>query len=298
MAEHYDSATHAEKWPTPPSLLNGLPADIQKIRRKFCKHVVPEGEPSYYTDTYEKAINSAKSECERTIGAILEKRFGFHALHPGTFPQDWKMPGGIKEHDYPPTDKDNMMTSKEVIETRAIKRLKLSQESGLYNYVAQYTNICRSHKCQCQYCLRDVNHLKEYSESKHGPVDPSKIIEKDGTQLISVCEQHCRFHYGRKRKYDPSGENDLTRGKPRTVKPTITVDKNGMLSIEMRRNHPRTTQEPHVSYIWGANSNTVILLLPPPRQGSPAQSLARLLPPACQQSCLCRLCWVGSRHGQ
>ena len=111
----------------------------------------------------------AKSECEDTIGAILEKRCGFHTLHFGSFLQHWKMPGGIKEHDYPLTNEDTMMTSKEVIKTRAIKCLKLSHESDFYNYVAQYTNICRTHKCQCQYCLRDVNHLEEYQREQARP---------------------------------------------------------------------------------------------------------------------------------
>ena len=59
---------------------------------------------------------------------------------------------------------------------------------------------------------------------KHGPADARKIIEKDDSQLISVCEQHCQFCFGRKNKHDPSGKNDLTCDKPPTITPGADPD--------------------------------------------------------------------------
>lgn len=109
--------------------------------------------------------------------------------------------------------------------------------------------------------------LKKFDEVKHADVPPHKIISKDGQDFALVVCKECRFNFGRLRAYDPSGEKDLTRGLPPVQRPTLYTDKNGMLKINMRRNHPHVTQEPHLSYIWGANSNTVpLFIIPSPEQ--------------------------------
>ena len=41
----------------------------------------------------------------------------------------------------------------------------------------------------------------------------------------------------------------------------MTTDNNGMVRIESRWNNPRATNEPHVSFNWGANSNTAPLFM-------------------------------------
>ena len=74
-----------------------------------------------------------------------------HALHPARFPQQWKMPGRLKEHNYPPTNVDNMMSSQDVVETRSVQCPKLRSEYNFFNYAAQYTHICELHKCDHSY---------------------------------------------------------------------------------------------------------------------------------------------------
>ena len=236
-----------------------------KQREKFCRALGTRGVGSW--NKYQDSISNALRHCEGTIVPLLEKKFGMHALHPGNFPRQWKLPGGLKEHNYPPSDVDNMMSSKDVVATRALKRPKLACEDNLRDYCAHFTNMCRSHKCQPNYCLRDVRHQEKHDAARHGDVDPSKIIVKDGQEFVIVTRKVCRFHFGTVRAYDPSGEKDLTRGRPPVLRPTLFADKNGMLKINMHRNHPRITQEPHLSYHWGANSNTVpLFIIPPPEQ--------------------------------
>ena len=265
LEENYSPLLHQESYPTPPHLLIGPSVDLLKTREAFCRSLGAYGIACW--QEYQTRLNDALRECERVIVPLLEKHFGMHALHPGDFPNQWKLPGGLKEHNYPPSDVDRMMSSRDVVATRVLKRAKLTQEDDLFNYCANYTNICKSHKCDPNYCLKDVRRYDKYDAARHSAVDPDKIITKDGVQLVVVTVKECRFDFGKVRSYDPSGEKDLTRGRPPVLRPKLFTDKNGMLKINMRRNNPRTTQEPHLSYLWGANTNTVpLFILPSPEQ--------------------------------
>jgi len=259
MLSVYDNAAHKEQFPTPPHLLTGPASDVRKRCKMFCDKFPLRNAWKRYEDQ----VKTATTASEKVIGVILEKHFGMHALHPGRFPQQWKMPGGLKEHNYPPTDVDNMMSSRDVVEKCSIKHPKLRREHDLFNYAALYTVICKSHKCDPRYCLKQITHFTKYDKEKHPHVDESQILDRGNGQVFAVTEHKCRFHFGKKREYDPSGENDLTRGKPPVLKPTLTTDNNGMVVMDMRRNNPRTTQEPQISFHWGANSNTVPLFLIP-----------------------------------
>ena len=135
------------------------------MRRQFCA-LTEEGLATFRR--YEEDIESARKKCASVLGEVLERDFGVHALHPGMFPSQWKMPGGCREHGYPPTDKVGMMTGKEVSQTRVLKRPKLEQEHDLFNYAAQYTNICRCHKCNGNYCLRKVIFPEPYDKKNTG----------------------------------------------------------------------------------------------------------------------------------
>ena len=74
-------------------------------------------------------------------------------------------------------------------------------------------------------------------------------------------------HFGKKRKVDLSSKNDLTLGRPPVLNPTLARDSNGMVVIEMCCNHPHPTQEPHLLFHWGANTNTVPLFFIPSPHG-------------------------------
>jgi hypothetical protein len=183
---------------------------------------------------YKDQVKTALTASEKVIGVILKKHVGMHALHPNRFPQQCTMSGGMKKHNYPPIDVDNMMSSRDVVETRSIKHPKLRCEHDLFNYVAHYTNICKSHKCDHRYCLKNVTHFTKYDKEKHPHVDESQLIDKGNGQVFPVTEHKRRFHFGKKRKFEPCGKNDLTRGKPPVLKPTLTTDSNDMVVMEMR----------------------------------------------------------------
>ena len=66
--------------------------------------------------------------------------------------------------------------------------------------------------------------LGQHGSPQAWPRGCQKNHQKDDSQLISVCEQHCRFCFWRKNKHDPSGKNNLTCDKPPTMPPGVDPD--------------------------------------------------------------------------
>ena len=73
------------------------------MRQKYCQ-LSPDGVREW--SNYKQSLTQAKEKCQSVIGKALESHFGMSALHPGTFPTKWKMPGGLAKRNYPKTDKD------------------------------------------------------------------------------------------------------------------------------------------------------------------------------------------------
>ena len=67
--------------------------------------------------------------------------------------------------------------------------------------------------------------------------------------------------YGVALKYDPSGENNLTRGIVTQKNFSLNFDKNGSVRYVTRRNHPRVLQQQYSFPWWNANNNIQILLV-------------------------------------
>ena len=99
MSENYCIEKHREDYPTPPHLLIGDSSDLLSTRAKFCRSLTDVDGAARWRE-YETAIQDALRACERVVGPLFEKHFGMHALHPGDFPSEWKLPGGLKEHNY------------------------------------------------------------------------------------------------------------------------------------------------------------------------------------------------------
>jgi hypothetical protein len=173
------------------------------MRKSFCDLIPPDIQA---WGRYEQGTHDAKSKCEAVLGKLLESDFGLHALHPGHFPNQWKMPGGPKKHNYPKADAENMMTSKDVVATQILKQPKLGEERDLINYAAHYTNISRTHKCVPPYCLKGKKFPVKYDPEQHGVLDDGKTWEKYGVLMTSVTVEDCHFDFGRKRKFDQSGK--------------------------------------------------------------------------------------------
>ena len=80
------SVVIAKIFPLLRTCLLGNPMKSKKNRAEFCLHIANgKHEDCYYIQIYQESIKNAKTLCEQSIGIILEKRFGFHVLHPGSF---------------------------------------------------------------------------------------------------------------------------------------------------------------------------------------------------------------------
>ena len=77
-----------------------------------------------------------------------------------------------------------------------------------------------------------------------------KIIHSDGSVLVVVRKHECRMKFGTKLAFDPSGENNFTRG----IKPfklcQIIFDDNQQPKIHFPRNHPRIVQAPYSFHLF------------------------------------------------
>ena len=89
-------------------------------RMKFCNES-NEGKQVWRQYWAEK--ETAISTANREIGKLMEHNYGVHAMHQGTFPNDWVRPGGHPFAFYPRTQ-TNMQSSKEVLDKRELKQHK------------------------------------------------------------------------------------------------------------------------------------------------------------------------------
>ena len=55
-----------------------------------------------------------------TLSNILESRWGHGAMYPGTFPNDWVAPSGMKEDGHPST-LDFMLSSINILDSTELK---------------------------------------------------------------------------------------------------------------------------------------------------------------------------------
>ena len=193
-----------------------------------------------------------------TLSNILESTWGYGAMHPGTFPNDWVAPSGMEEDGYPSTS-DHMLSSINVLDSAELKKLKINREENLLNRAINYINHCGTHKCS-KYChlvaLRNV----KYNKNKHKDVKEDDIFSKDGDMFARIKVIECRMKFGKLRIFDKSGENNLTRGIAIRSYGSIICDINGQPRFHARRNHPRILQQPHTFLYYGGNNDTQRLL--------------------------------------
>eukprot|EP00957_Ditylum_brightwellii_P061218 4645279-Ditylum_brightwellii.AAC.1 len=98
--------------------------------------------------------------------------------------------------------------------------------------------------------------LKKFRKKKKVKFDPKKLADiignivrdKNENECVYVNVMYCRMDFGEELKYDPSGENDRTYGKPCLLHGDISFNKNGMPRYHAKRNHPRRVTERGQSY--------------------------------------------------
>ena len=71
---------------------------------------------------------------------MLESRWGYGAMHPGTFPNDWVTPSSIEEDGYPSTS-DSMLSSISVLDCAELKNVKIYREDDLSNRAINYIKL-------------------------------------------------------------------------------------------------------------------------------------------------------------
>ena len=189
---------------------------------------------------------------------MLESRWGYGAMHPGTFPNNWVAPSGMEEDGYPSTSK-SMLSSTNVLNTDELKKLKINREDDLLNRAINYINYCGTHKCS-KYCHVISFKNVKYNQKKHKHLTEDDIYSVNGDKFARIKVIDCRMKFGKLRIFDKSGENNLTRGIAIRLCGAIICDINGLPRFHARRNHPRILQQPHSFLYYGGNNDTQRLL--------------------------------------
>jgi hypothetical protein len=154
-----------------------------------------------------KAFNELFQEAEArlnytTIGGVLETEYGFSAMHHGRAPQQWVKPGGQPNQGYRSSTRD-MMSSKDVLEARELKSLKLQREKAALLCRVNLTNHCLTHKCT-GYCWKCSNKYETYNPSirSNEQLDRSSSIDENSNTIIKTECKECRMEFGRALKKD------------------------------------------------------------------------------------------------
>ena len=180
-------------------------------------------------NVYEQCLN-------KRISDILERNFGYSAMHVGNFPGDWLKPGGQKEHNYRQTC-PHMLSSADVIERDEMKQMKCLRENELFDRTVNIQNHVGTHKCS-DYCTVSKKITVRFDPKKHSNVIDTKFIGKDDKEYCKVEVKECKFGFGELLQYDPSGEKTLTRGMEPMKRGYVSFDKNQQQKYVGRRNHP------------------------------------------------------------
>jgi hypothetical protein len=77
----------------------------------------------------------------------------------------------------------------------------------------------------------------------------------EGVQYVKEPLYECRFGFGKKQRYDQSGQGNLTLGMEPVHESKIEMDGNQQAKFFSERNHPRVLQQPVATLHWGCNAD-------------------------------------------
>ena len=235
IMKSYDPQLHGDDLSVNTSLVNTKHGAA--VREKFCM-LSQEGKHEWETYSLHKGIH--ESNFNKKIGEIFESEFGIHALHVGNFPQDWMKPIGLRDDNYRETS-TSTQSSADVIDCQELKKPKFQREDNLFERSVNVTNHAGTHKCS-DYCLKCKKLSQKFDPERHSDVKEQDKFQIDGVEIVKVKCEECRFGFGQKLAYDPSGENNSTRRIPPIRELYTEPDKNGQVHFFGRQNHPRTVQ--------------------------------------------------------
>ena len=177
-----------------------------------------------YIEEKEAAITTANKE----IGNLMEQNYGVHAMHQGIFQEDWVKPGGQPFEFYPRTQ-PAMKSSKDVLHKRELKEHKHKRKMDLYDREVNIKNHAFTHKCS-SYCLRTTMKSSKYNDALHSKVDKRNIFEtNDGVEMVKYMTEECGLGFGEALQFDPTGEQNITRGIKQSIRLYINFDKKGIV---------------------------------------------------------------------
>jgi hypothetical protein len=146
---------------------------------------------------------------------------------------------------------DGMQTRREVLATNEIKSFKFERETDLYLCAINLTNQVGSHACSA-YCWNLVGYSRvPYSAHRHIGMEPFDI---QGVQFVKEPVHECRFGFGKKQRYDHSGQGNLTLGMEAVHEAKIEMDGNQQAKFFSELNHPRVLQQPVATLHWVYNA--------------------------------------------
>eukprot|EP00957_Ditylum_brightwellii_P132143 10074988-Ditylum_brightwellii.AAC.1 len=122
---------------------------------------------------------------------------------------------------------EGMMENRDVVKKKELKISKVSREYDLHECLINMTNHCRTHKCSA-YCLWKKKKKVKFDPKKHAIIIGNIVHDKNENEYVYVNVTYCGMEFGEELKYDPSGGNDRTCGKPFLLCGEICFDKNGM----------------------------------------------------------------------
>jgi hypothetical protein len=208
------------------------------------KHLIEE---------YNQAFETAGRTAGESITDVLERKFGLSASHPGQAPQEWVRPGGKADMGYR-SSFQGMLSRQDVLASQELRKFKFEREMHLYQRLVNVINTAFSHVCS-NYCWKEVKQSVLYDPSLHRADDPTRFQSGNGVEYVIKTKRDCRFGFGCKQRFDPSGESNLTEGMPPRFDPAIEFDRNKMPMFFGRCNHPRVLQQPVAAYHWGCNAD-------------------------------------------
>jgi hypothetical protein len=206
-------------------------------------------------------LKEAETVLDSSIGHVLETEYGYSAMHHGLPPQHWVKPGGQPGQNYRSSTR-GMLSSKDVLEARELKHLKLQREDDPLLRRINLTNHCLTHKCS-DYCWKLTVTYEKYNPGVHSQeqLDTCSLVDEDGQIIIKVETKECRMGFGYALRKDFSGEKNLTGGAEFRAQPAIVFDRNQMPKFLPRRNHPRLINHPHSALYFGANNDIQPILI-------------------------------------
>ena len=224
------------------------PQEAMEARLKFAKLHVPDAHA-----LHEATMADSRAAAVGSVTRIMEDEYGYSAEHPGVAPGDWPAPGGRGVMGYRSAH-SGMMSRRDVLAKKELRQPKFCRERHLCERSVNLTNQSFCHCCS-DYCWRCRLSPRRFDPASHTDTDPTLHTKPDGTRWLLEKQHYCRFGFGDKQRYDPSGHGNLTEGKPAVRSATIDIDGNNLPQFQAMRNHPRVLQEPVITKSWGCNSD-------------------------------------------